>query len=68
MLLYFKENDDCMSTRIENLKESIRASMLRKKTWCNEVGSVFEKFPGIEEKPLIIRNAEAVRMKFSTVP
>ncbi|MCL2772843.1 MAG: hypothetical protein FWD71_05785 [Oscillospiraceae bacterium] len=57
-----------MSKRIENLKKSIQASMLRPKTWLSETESVFEKFPGIEEKSLIIRNAEAVRIKFSTVP
>ncbi|MCL2813972.1 MAG: hypothetical protein FWD23_05170 [Oscillospiraceae bacterium] len=57
-----------MSERIESIKESIQKSMLRKKHWQNENGSVFEKFPGIEQKPLIVRSAEAVRMKFSNVP
>ena len=54
-----------MSNRTEILKESIRESMLRKKHWQNETGSVIKEN---EEKPLIIRNAEAVRMKFSSVP
>ena len=57
-----------MSIRTESIKKSIRESMLRKKSWHGETGSVFEKFPGIEKAPLIIRNAEAVRMKFSNVP
>ncbi|MCL1793215.1 MAG: hypothetical protein FWG34_05040 [Oscillospiraceae bacterium] len=57
-----------MSNRIESIKKNIRESMLRKKNWHNESGSVFEKFPGIENKPLIIRKAEAIRMKFSNVP
>ena len=57
-----------MLNRIEMLKNSIRQSMLCPKKWWNEAGSVFDMFPGIEEKPLIIRNAMAVRMKFSRVP
>ncbi|MCL2158037.1 MAG: pyruvate formate lyase family protein, partial [Oscillospiraceae bacterium] len=57
-----------MSERIESIKKSIRESMQRKKKWLGEGTSVFEAFPGIEKKALIVRNAEAVRLKFSRVP
>ena len=57
-----------MQSRVKKIRDSIKHSMSRARTqWVNPK-SVFETYPGAEEKPLIIRNAMAVRLKFSTMP
>jgi len=53
------------STRVKEINESIRNSMLRPKTNFTEIGSVL---PDAAGEPLIIRNALAVKKKLSIIP
>jgi len=54
--------------RVEQIKKSIQQSMLRPKKYWHDESSVFEAYPDATSKPLIIRHALAVRMKFSNTP
>ena len=54
-----------VSTRVKEINESIRSSMLRPKENITDFGSVLETAP---DEPLVIRNALAVKQKFATIP
>ena len=53
------------SGRVKEIGESIRHSMTRPKRELNDFGSVLSEYG---DEPLIMRNARAVRKKFSEVP